>query len=63
MIAITKLGRLNQYTALVSESEYLEAQTQRFVNKVFGGDAKHLVSALIKQDYFSEDDYEELKNF
>lgn len=63
LLEITKIGRLNQYHPLISEEEYLKEQTKRMVNKLFGGDAKHLVSSLLKQDYLTKEDFEELKSF
>jgi len=30
---------------------------------VFGGDTRHLISALVKQDYLTKEDYDELKAF
>lgn len=63
MLEIRKHGRLNEYVALITENEYLQQQTKYFVESVFGGDAKHLVSALVKQAYLSEADYRELDTF
>lgn len=63
MVEVRKHGRLNEYVALLSEGEYLSAQTRSFVEHVYGGNAKHLVSALLGQNYLSGDDYEELKRF
>lgn len=56
-----KVGRRNEYTALVSETEYQTAQTKNFVNKLFEGSAKGLVSNLIQSDLLSGEEYEELK--
>lgn len=58
-----KIGRRNQYTALVSEGEYQIAQTEHFVNKIYEGDVKGLVSALIRTDRLTEEDYEELRRY
>ena len=58
-----KIGRRNQYTALVSEGEYQIAQTEHFVNKIYEGDVKGLVSALIRTDCLTEEDYEELRRY
>lgn len=63
MLRVTKQGRLNRYTALVTEPQYLEAQTKSFVDKVCGGDVKHLLTALLKQDYLTEDDCKELEEY
>lgn len=56
-----KAGRQNTYTALVSEMEYQEAQTETFLKKVYEGNAKGLISTLIQKDFISADDYEKLK--
>lgn len=63
MISVVKRGRLNEYVARVSQEEYRQMQTRLLVDQVFGGDAKHLISALVKQDYLTEEDYDELKEF
>lgn len=56
-----KIGRRNQYTALVSEAEYQSAQTKAFLEKVYEGDARELISTLIQKDLISADEYEDLK--
>lgn len=58
-----KHGRMNEYIALVSAQDYIAEQTKIFIHKVYAGDAKHLVSSLIKQDYISSKDMDELKSF
>lgn len=63
VLEIQKQGRLNRYVALVTREAYLDAQAKSFVDKVFSGDAKHLVSALFQQKILSEGDYDELKAF
>lgn len=56
-----KIGRRNEYTALVSEADYQTAQTKHFLNKVYEGSAKGLVSNLIQGDLLTDGEYEELK--
>lgn len=56
-----KTGRRNEYTALVSESEYQTAQTRNLLNKVYEGNAKGLVSTLIQSDLLTDEEYGELK--
>ena len=56
-----KIGRRNRYTALVSEAEYQASQTETFLDKIYEGDAKGLISTLIQKELISADDYEELK--
>ena len=57
----SKIGRRNEYTAVVSEGEYQTAQTQNFLDKIYEGNAKGLVSTLIQKALLSPEDYEELK--
>lgn len=58
-----KIGRRNKYTAIVSETEYQAAQTETFVDKLFEGNAKGLISTLIQKDLISAADYEDLKKY
>lgn len=59
----SKIGRRNEYTAAVSEAEYQTVQTRTLLNKFYSGDAKGLVLTLLRQELFSEEDYEEVKQF
>lgn len=56
-----KIGRCNEYTPLVSESDYHKTQTKNFLDKIYEGDAKWLVSDLISGDLLTDEEYEELK--
>lgn len=58
-----KIGRRNEYTALVSEEQYQAIQTKSFVNKVYEGNVKGLVSTLIQQDILSSNELKELEKF
>ena len=61
LLKTSKIGRRNEYTALVSEAEYQTAQTKSFLNKIYEGSAKGLVSTLISGDLLTGEEYEELK--
>ena len=63
LLKTSKIGRRNEYTALVSEADYQAAQTQSFLNKLYQGNAKGLVSTLIQGELLSAEDYEELKSY
>ena len=56
-----KIGRRNRYTALVSEADYRAAQTETFLDKIYEGSAKDLISTLIQKEMISPDVYENLK--
>ncbi|MBD5393423.1 MAG: BlaI/MecI/CopY family transcriptional regulator [Lachnospiraceae bacterium] len=57
-----KIGRRNEYTPLVSENEYQTAQTRTFLDKIFEGNVKGLVSNLISGDLLTVEEYVELKS-
>jgi predicted transcriptional regulator len=63
ILTYQKSGRKSEYIALLSEDDYRLEQTKAFLNKTYGGNAKNLVSSLLKQDYLTHDDFEELKQF
>ena len=45
-IRIEKVGRSSQYTPLVSQEDYLSAQSKRFVDKLCGGSISTFAAAL-----------------
>lgn len=63
MLCVEKRGRLNIYYAQLSENEYLEGLTQSFVSKVYGGDAKSLVAALLRRECLKKQDIDEIQAF
>lgn len=63
LLKTNKIGRRNEYTAVVSEADYQAEQTQALLNKLYEGSAKGLVAALIQREMLSTEDYEELKQF
>ena len=60
-LSARKIGRHNEYTALIPEADYQRAQTRNFLDKLYEGSAKGLVSALITGDLLTDEEYEELK--
>lgn len=58
-----KIGRRNEYIAVVTEPEYQSAQTHDFVDRVYEGNAKNLVAALLQQDSLTDNDWNELEAF
>lgn len=51
------------YFALVSEGEYIKSKTMSLVEKVFEGDAKGLLAALVSYEKVTEKDFQELESF
>ena len=60
-LSAKKIGRRNEYTTLVSETEYQTTQTKHFLDKIYEGSVKGLVSNLILGDLLADEEYEELK--
>lgn len=63
LLKTNKIGHRNKYTAIVSANEYQATQTKNFLDKVYEGNAKGLVSTLIQGDLLSPADYEELRTY
>ena len=57
-----KIGRRNEYTVLVSATEYQTVQTKNFMDKIYEGSAKELVTNLIFGDLLTDEEYEELSS-
>lgn len=62
-LKIRKIGRRNEYIAVVTEAEYQAMQTHRFLDRVYGGNVKNLVSTLLRQDILSADELKEIEAF
>lgn len=60
-LSARKIGRHNEYTTLISETEYQTAQTKTFLDKIYEGSAGGLVANLIAGELLTEEEYEELK--
>ena len=58
-----KIGRRTEYVALVTEQEYQAMQTHSFLDKIYEGNVKNLVSTLLQQDILSADELKEIENF
>ncbi|MBC1542761.1 BlaI/MecI/CopY family transcriptional regulator [Listeria cossartiae] len=63
LLRVAKVGRKNEYYALLSENEYLEQQTETFVEDIYEGDVKGLITNLVQNDLISPDELEDLQQF
>lgn len=50
------------YTAVISEKEYTQAKTKSFIQKVYGGNVKGLMSALLTYEDITQEDLAELRS-
>ena len=58
-----KIGRRNEYAALVTQQEYQAMQTHSFLDRIYGGNVKNLVSTLLQEDIISSGDLKEIEDF
>ncbi|MDE6202676.1 MAG: BlaI/MecI/CopY family transcriptional regulator [Lachnospiraceae bacterium] len=58
-----KIGRRNEYAAVVTQQEYQAMQTHRFLDRIYGGDVKNLVSTLLQEDIISSGELKEIEDF
>lgn len=56
-----KNGRVFVYTPLVKEEEYLEKESNTFLNRFYNGMLSSMVVNFLKQDKLSQDDIQELR--
>ena len=62
-LKVKKIGRRNEYIAVVTQAEYQTMQTHSFLDKVYGVNVKNLVSTLLRQDILSADELKEIESF
>ena len=58
-----KHKQVSTYSPTISEQEYALQQTHDFIDKMFGGDAKQLVSMLYKSKKIRADEIENLRKY
>lgn len=51
------------YTPNISEAEYIQAEEQSMIDKLYDGNAKNFVAALCRRGKLSEADIDELKKY
>lgn len=62
-LKVKKIGRRNEYLAMVTEQEYQAMQTHSFLDKIYGGNVKNLVATLLQQDIISADELKDIEKF
>ncbi len=60
-LGATKIGRRNEYVPLISETAYQTGQTRHFIDKIYEGNVKGLVTNLIAGDLLTAEEYDELR--
>jgi BlaI family penicillinase repressor len=62
VIAAQKHG-MTVYTPNITEAEYIQAEEQNMLDKLYAGSAKNLIAALCRRGKLSEADIDELKAY
>ncbi len=62
-LKIKKVGRRNEYVASITQTEYQTVQTHNFLDKIYGGSIKDMVSTLLQQDVLSSEELDEIERF
>jgi len=60
-IISTQSHYVNLYTPNITQAEYIQAQEQSLINKLFGGSAKKLVASLWQSGQLEDEDINELR--
>ena len=60
---LSRIGRRNEYAALVTEQEYQAVQTNHFLDRIFGGNVRGLVSTLLQEDRLSAEELKEIEKY
>ncbi|WP_271006453.1 BlaI/MecI/CopY family transcriptional regulator [Listeria seeligeri] len=63
LLRVKKIGRKNEYYALISESEYLGQQTEKFLEDIYEGDVKGLITNLVQKDLITADEIDDLQEY
>ena len=62
-VEVTKLGKMNLYTPLVSKEEYQQSESKSVLEKLYGNSLKKFVASLYQGKKMNEDDIKELHDF
>ena len=62
-VSVEKIGKINWYTPLVKEEEYLQKESRNILRKMYQNSLKNFVTALYDGDGLTSQDIEELKVF
>jgi len=60
-VTYEKKGKFYYYFPVIKEDEYKQVQTKNLVSKLYGGSVKNLAVSLLKTNYMSAEDIEEIK--
>ena len=62
-VEVTKQGKMNLYTPLVSQSDYQANESQNVLEKLYGNSLKKFVTSLYQGKKMSSEEVQDLSNF
>ncbi|MBD5493841.1 MAG: BlaI/MecI/CopY family transcriptional regulator [Lachnospiraceae bacterium] len=62
-VSVEKIGKINWYTPLIKEEEYLQKESRNILQKMYQNSLKNFVTALYDGDGLTSQEMEELKAF
>lgn len=62
-VKVEKEGKINRYTALVKEEEYLQKESRNILQRMYQNSVKNFMTALYDGDGLSDRELQELKDF
>lgn len=62
-VSVEKIGKINWYTPLVKEEEYLQRESRNILQRMYQNSLKNFVTALYDGDSLSSQDIEDLRAF
>lgn len=62
-LKVRKQGRINIYSPLIAEKDYIEAESRSFLERLHKSSLKSFVAALYEGQTISSEDAEELKSY
>lgn len=62
-VSVTKEGKVNLYTPLVSQEEYLQSESKNVLEKLYGNSLKKFVASLYQGKKMNQADIQELSDF
>lgn len=62
-VSVEKIGKINWYTPLVKEEEYLQRESRNILQRMYQNSLKNFVTALYDGDGLSSQDIEDLRAF
>lgn len=63
MLEVTKQGKSNLYSPLVSRQQYSHQENVNFINEIYGGSTQDFLAAMVTGRMISKDELEDLSRW